>query len=101
VNPFVGPLLFLAGIDPRLCPLVHIRLEGGGGTNEIAAILNYDNTTLANVNARQSVIVRHNGKTNTFPQSVACGNRSPTLCFSLMAPLAGGLSIPVHVLTSS
>lgn len=83
VNPFVGPLLFLAGVNPQTCPSAHIRIEGGGGNNEIAAILNYDNTTLANVNARQSVVVRHNGE-----------NQSISAISRLWEPLAYPLFFP-------
>ena len=62
VNPFIGPLLFLAGVDPTTCPTAHIRLDSSGPGNEIAAIFNYNNTTLAGINARQSVVVRHDGE---------------------------------------
>lgn len=60
-NPFARALLYLAGVDPELCPTAHIRLDPTGSGNEIAAIMNFDNTTLGDVNTRKSIIVQHNG----------------------------------------
>lgn len=60
-NPFARALLFLAGVDPVTCPTAHIRLDPVGSGNEIAAIMNFNNTTLSDLNARQSIVVRHNG----------------------------------------
>ena len=44
-----------------LCPTAHIRLDPVGPGNEIAAIMNFDNTTLGDVNTRKSIVVRHDG----------------------------------------
>lgn len=60
-NPFARALLYLAGIDPFICPSAHIRLNPVGPGNEIAAVMNYDNTSLGDVHARESIVVRHNG----------------------------------------
>ena len=49
-NPFARALLYLAGIDPIECPTAHIRLHPVGPGNEIAAIMNLDNTSLGDVN---------------------------------------------------
>jgi hypothetical protein len=60
-NPFAHALLYLAGVDPALCITAHIRLDSTGSGSEIAAIMDYDNTTLSDVNTRKSIIVQHNG----------------------------------------
>ena len=60
-NPFAHALLYLAGIDPIQCPTAHIRLHPVGPGNEIAAIMNFDNTSLGDVNTRNSIVVKHNG----------------------------------------
>jgi hypothetical protein len=82
-NPFVALLLFLAGVDPRTCPTAHIRLDATPSTNEIAAIFNYDNTTLRDVSTRQSIVVRHNGE-----------NQSISAISRLWEPLAYPLLFP-------
>ena len=69
-NPFTRTLLYLAGIDPALCPTAHIRLDPVGPGNEIAAIMNFDNTTLGDVNTRTSIVVRHNG-THQFISAIS------------------------------
>ena len=60
-NPFARALLYLAGIDPMQCPTAHIHLHPTGPGNEIAAIMNFDNTSLGDVNSRNSLVVKHNG----------------------------------------
>ena len=65
-NPFVQKLKFLAGVDPIQCPTAHIRLNNPGTGNEIAAIFNYNNTTLGEVNARKSIVVRRDGADQTI-----------------------------------
>jgi hypothetical protein len=65
-NPFARALLYLAGIDPATCPTAHICLDPTGPGNEIAAIMNFDNTTLGDVNARKSIIVQHSGNYQTI-----------------------------------
>lgn len=67
VNPFVHALQYLAGVDPRNCPTAHIRLHDAGPGNEIAAIFNYDNTTLSEVNARKSIVMRVDGNDQYIP----------------------------------
>ena len=49
-NPFARALLYLAGINPIKCPTAHICLHPVGPGNEIAAIMNLDNTSLGDVN---------------------------------------------------
>lgn len=66
VNPFARALLYLAGVDPVNCPTAHICLDPGGSGNEIAAIMNYDNTSLGSINTRQSIVVRYDGNYQTI-----------------------------------
>jgi hypothetical protein len=82
-NPFVRTLRLLAGMDPLACPTAHIRLGCPGTGNEIAAIMNYDNTTLGELNSRQCLVVRRDGT-----------NQSVSTISRLWEPLAYPLLFP-------
>lgn len=58
-NPFACALFYLAGIDPTACPTAHICLDPTGPGNEIAAIMNFNNTTVGDVNTRKSIVIQH------------------------------------------
>jgi len=44
-NPFVQSLCYLSSMDPNLCPAAHLTIKDSGTTSEIAAMMNYANTT--------------------------------------------------------
>ena len=48
-NPLVGGLFHLSILDARLCPNAHLTLEDSGTATEIAAIMNYENTTQSDI----------------------------------------------------
>ena len=50
-NPLVGGLFHLSILDPTLCPNAHLTLEDTGTATEIAAVMNYENTTQSEVKA--------------------------------------------------
>ena len=50
-NPLVGGLFHLSILDARLCPNAHLTLEDTGTATEIAAVMNYENTTQSEVKA--------------------------------------------------
>jgi hypothetical protein len=60
-NPFAHASFYLADIDPVLCLTAHIRLDPTRSGSEFVAIMNFDNTTLGDVNTRKLIIVQHNG----------------------------------------
>jgi hypothetical protein len=70
-NPFTHALLYLAGIDPFICPSAHIHLNPVGPGNEIAAVMNYDNTSLGDVHVRESIVVHHNGNHHSI-SAISC-----------------------------
>jgi hypothetical protein len=72
-NPFACALFYLAGIDPAMCLTLtaHIRLDPTGPGNEIAAIMNFNNTTLGDVNTRKSIVVQHNNNYQTI-SAISC-----------------------------
>jgi hypothetical protein len=72
-----------AGVDPLQCPTAHIHLNNPGTGTEIAAIFNYNNTTLGEVNTRKSIVVRCDGA----DQSISAISR-------LWEPLAYPLFFP-------
>ena len=65
VNPLVAALQHMAEIPREQCPTANVVVRDPGNTPEIAAIMNYQNTTLSQVNARKMVVVRHDGETLT------------------------------------
>ena len=52
-NPFFQSLCYLSTIDPVLCPTAHLTLEDRGTGTEIAAVMNYVNTTFSEVKSRR------------------------------------------------
>lgn len=66
VNPFALALKTLGSLSPSVCPTAHISLQDTGNTPEIAAILNYNNTTLSQVNARTMIVIQRNGHNQTI-----------------------------------
>jgi hypothetical protein len=66
VNPLVGGLLHLSILDTRLCPNAHLILEDTGTATEIAAVMNYENTTQSEVKARRMMVVRRDGANQTI-----------------------------------
>jgi hypothetical protein len=61
VNPFVQSLLQLGQLPEELCPEANIELREGSGLNEIAAIMNFNNTTNTQVQPRKLVMVDRSG----------------------------------------
>ena len=82
-NPFVAALQQMGQIPREQCPTANVTLQDPGNTPEIAAIINYQNTTLSQVNARKLIVVRHDGHN----QTVAATSR-------LWEPLAYPLLFP-------
>ena len=56
----------MAEIPHEQCPTANVIVCDPGNTPEIAAIMNYQNTTLSQVNARKMVVVRHDGLNQTI-----------------------------------
>ena len=82
-NPLVGGLFHLSILDARLCPSAHLTLEDTGATTEIAAVMNYENTTQSEVKARRMIVIRRDG-----------GNQSISTISRLWEPLAYPLLFP-------
>lgn len=82
-NPFVQSLCFLSSIDPNLCPAAHLTIKDSGPTSEIAAVMNYANTTRNDAQSRSVVVVRHDGD-----------NQSISTISRLWEPLAYPLLFP-------
>ena len=61
-NSFVQSLCFLSSIDPNRCPEAHLAIKDSGSTSEIAAIMNYANTTHNEARSRNMVLIRHDGE---------------------------------------
>ena len=66
VNPLVVALRHMAEIPRERCPTANVILRDPGNTPEIAAIMNYHNTTLSQVDARKIVVIRHDGLNQTI-----------------------------------
>jgi hypothetical protein len=66
INLFVHALQSLGNLPPAVCPTAYISLQDSGNTPEIAAILNYNNTTQSQVNPRKMIVVKHNGRNQTI-----------------------------------
>ena len=60
-NPLVGGLFHLSVLDVRSYPNAHLTLEDTGTATEIAAVMNYENTTQSEVKARQMMVIRRDG----------------------------------------
>ena len=60
-NPLVGGLFHLNILDVRSYPNAHLTLEDTGTATEIAAIMNYKNTTQSEVKARWMMVIRRDG----------------------------------------
>ena len=61
-NPFLQSLSLLSSLDVNQCPSAHLTLEDSGTTSEIAAIMNYANTTEADVQSRNIILIRRDGE---------------------------------------
>lgn len=61
VNPFVTSLKILGEIDATLCPNAELIIEDTGSSPEIAAIMNYENTTQSEIKARKLLIIKKDG----------------------------------------
>lgn len=61
VNPFVHHIRILGQLNPVTCPNASLTLADSGSA-EIAAVMDYDNTTQNEVRARTIVISRVNGQ---------------------------------------
>ena len=57
-NPLVGGLFHLSILDTELCPNAHLSLEDTGAATEIAAVMNYENTTQSEVKSRKMLVIR-------------------------------------------
>ena len=49
-------------MDPNLCPAAHLTIKDSGTTSEIAAMMNYANTTNKDVQSWNIVVIRHDGE---------------------------------------
>lgn len=56
-NPLVGGLFHLSILNAQLCPNAHLTLEDTGTATEIAAVMNYENTTQSEVRARRMMVI--------------------------------------------
>ncbi|THV06152.1 hypothetical protein K435DRAFT_22473, partial [Dendrothele bispora CBS 962.96] len=61
INPFARSLQQLSSLSEEQCPDANIVLREGSALNEIAAIVNYENTSTAQVKPRQMVVVNRSG----------------------------------------
>ena len=66
VNPFVVALRHMAEIPREQCPMANVVIRDPGNSPEIAAIMNYHNTTVSQVDARKIVVIRHDGLNQTI-----------------------------------
>ena len=82
-NPLVGGLFHLSILNVELCPNAHLTLEDTGAATEIAAVMNYENTTQSEVKARQMLVIRRDG-----------ANQSISTISCLWEPLAYPLLFP-------
>ena len=82
-NSFVQSLCFLSSIDPNQCPDAHLTIKDSGPTSEIAAVMNYANTTQTNTRSRNIVVIRQDGE-----------NQSISTISRLWEPLAYPLLFP-------
>jgi len=82
-NPFVQSLCYLSTIDPILCPTAHLTLEDRGSGTEVAAVINYVNTTSSEIKSRNVIVVRRDGE-----------NQSISTISRLWEPLAYPLFFP-------
>ena len=82
-NPLVGGLFHLSIIDPTLYPNAHLTLEDTGTATEIAAVMNYENTTQSDVKAQQLIVIQHDSS-NQSTSTISC----------LQEPLAYPLLFP-------
>jgi hypothetical protein len=58
-NPFVQSLIHLSMIDPISCPTAQLTLKDNSNASEIAAVMNFSNTTRTDTNCRSVIVVRH------------------------------------------
>ena len=65
------------------CPNAHLTLEDTGAASEIAAVMNYENTTQSKVKAHQMLVIRRDG-----------ANQSISTISHLWEPLAYPLLFP-------
>ncbi len=65
-NPFVAHLRSLSQLDPETCPNAQLILHDSGAS-EIAAVMCYENTALAQVKSRSIVISRTNSRNSSIP----------------------------------
>jgi hypothetical protein len=65
-NPLVGGLFHLSILNAQLCPNAHLILEDMGTATEIAAVMNYENTTQSEVRARRMMVIRRDGANQTI-----------------------------------
>jgi hypothetical protein len=82
-NPLVGGLFHLSILDAQVCPNAHLTLEDTGTATEIAAVMNYENTTQSEVKARKIMVIRRDG-----------ANQSISTISRLWEPLAYPLLFP-------
>ena len=67
VNPLVSALRLLASINPSQLPNAQLILHDAGLTNEIAAIMSFDNTTQHGIRPRRIIITRTSGTEQYVP----------------------------------
>jgi hypothetical protein len=82
-NPLVGGLFHLSILDTELCPNAHLSLEDTGAATEIAAVMNYENTTQSEVKSRKMLVIHRDG-----------ANQSISTISRLWEPLAYPLLFP-------
>lgn len=66
VNDFARALQSLSQLPPHICATAHVSLQDGGHSPEIAAVINYNNTSQNQVNARKMIVVRRDGQNQTI-----------------------------------
>jgi hypothetical protein len=82
-NPLVGGLFHLNILDATICPNAQLTLEDTGTATEIAAVMNYENTTQSEVKARRMMVICRDGE-----------NQSISTISRLWEPLAYPLLFP-------
>jgi hypothetical protein len=65
-NPFLQSLLHLSSLNTDQCPSAHLTIEDSGTTSEIAAVMNYANTTVADARSRNIVVIRRDGENQSI-----------------------------------
>ena len=82
-NPLVGGLFHFSILDAHLCPNTHLTLEDSGTATEIAATMNYENTTQSDIKSQRIMVICRDGS-----------NQSISTISHLLEPLAYPLLFP-------